>query len=342
MKFRSGFLFATVSLFFCCAVAAKGSTYMDSASAHTITALQMNLSNSNYHAADSLCNAFISHRPWDPAGYLFRGVRLLNEMFEYENTARKDELFAALDTVYLLAESIRDTAQPHTAAWMSLWIGHAKAHKSLWESRFGMFTSALKTGLQAKSEYERGLATDATVTDLLFGLGNYHYWKSVKGGMLTSIGLLSDEREKGITELHRAATTSLISQEAAKDAFIWIWLDQKKYDKVIARCEERIAEYPNGWQFYWPLAEAYYASNKFMKSAAVYAKLREKGQQEPGNYINLVTSDYYLYLCYDALNDKEGRQNVTDQFMKYYRKLPDFCKQRRRDKIDFLRRASRL
>ncbi len=315
---------------------------MDSASASNITALQASLSNSNYQTADSLCNAIIDRRPWDPAGYLFRGVRLLNEMFEYENTEKKEELFATLDTVYLLAEPIRDTAQPHIAAWMSLWIGHAKAHKSLWESRFGGFPAALKTGLQAKNEYERGLQSDTTVTDLFFGLGNYHYWKSVKAGMLTSVGIISDERERGIAELNQAATTSVISQEVAKDAFIWIWLDQKKYDEVIARCEERIALYPQGWQFYWPLAEAYYASNRYMKSAAVYTKLHEQHQKEPGNYINLVTSDYYLYLCYDALNDKEKCKMITDQFMEYYRKLPDFCKQRRRDKIDFLRRAARL
>ncbi len=338
---RSGFLF-TAALLLLGPHAVKSTAYMDSASAGAITALQASLSNSDYQAADSLCNAFIDRRPWDPAGYLFRGVRLLNEMFEYENTDKKEHLFATLDTVYLLAEPIRDTAKPELAAWMSLWIGHAKAHKSLWESRFGAFTSALKTGLQARSEYERGLQFDTTVTDLLFGLGNYHYWKSVKAGMLTSVGIVSDEREKGIAELYQAAATSVVSREAAFNAFIWIWLSQKKYDDVIARCEDRIAVYPQGRQFYWPLAEAYYESNRFMKSAVTYEKIREQNIQKPGNYINVVTCDYYLYLCYDALNDKEQCKMVTDRFMEYYRKLPNFCKQRRRDKIDFLRRASRL
>lgn len=343
MSFRSGFLFSLLLIpALLRAETGHSPAYPDSVTVQAIQEIQRHLSNSAYAAADSICGQLIAHDPNDPAGYLFRGVRLLNEMFEQEEELYKDELFAMIDTVLVLAERIRDTCGAQKGAWMSLWMGHAKAHKSLWESRFGFFASALRTGLQAKSEYEKGYELDSTNRDLLFGLGNYHYWKSAKGGVLRSVGIVSDDRDQGIAELAMAAESSLVSREAAKDAMIWIRFDRKEYDSVITLCQERIALYPEGWHFYWPLAQAYYESRSYLKAEQTYAHLRFHYNEAPGNYINLISCDYYRYQCYDQLKEKDSCRLVADQFMEYYRDIPSDSRQRKRNWIDYLRRAARL
>lgn len=315
--------------------------YLDGAKARDLVGIQRLLYNDRFHEADSLTRTMIEEYPDDPAGYLFRAVTLITVMFDREDNLFAEEFHLLIDSARLKAESIRDTASNRTCAWMGLFLGHAEAYRSLWESRFGSLVSAIKMGRRAKKEYERGLACDGSLYDLYFGLGLYHYWKSAKAGVLRWIGLIHNDKDKGIAQLHLAADSSLISRESARNALIWIRLDRKEHDSVIASCRRMRKSYPDGKALLWPLARAYYQKKDYQNALETFQLLRERIADDPGNCFNLIECDYHLYRCLERLSMNAEADSVADRMQRYYRNIPKDVRRRQRTKIALLRRAAK-
>jgi tetratricopeptide (TPR) repeat protein len=298
--------------------------------------------NDEYQAATSLAHEMMASYPDDPSSYLCQALVLISEMFDREENLFEKEFRELLDNVESKASKINDTASASTCARMSLLVGHARAYRSLWESHFGSFIKAITYGREAKIEYEKGLACDSSLYDLYFGLGLYHYWKSAKVGLLRSVGVFSDEREKGKAELSLAVDSSVISQELAHCALIWIHLDQKEYDSAVAKCRVMLNRYPDGKTFLWPLAKAYFEKKDYQKAAKTLERLRERLTVDPGNYFNLIECDYYRYVCYEQLSMNAEAAQVARSAARYCKQLPSDTMRRQRSKIAFLKRAARM
>ncbi len=315
--------------------------YLDGAKSQYLLNIQELLYNDRFNGADSLARVMIEEYPDDPAGYLFRAITLVTVMFDREENLNPEQFNRLIDTTVTKALSIRDTASNCTRAWMCLFLGHAEAYRSLWESRYGSLVSAVKMGRRARKEYERGLACDSSLYDLYFGLGLYNYWKSAKAGFLRWIGLIHNDKDKGITQLHLAADSSFISQESAYSALIWIGLDRGQYDSVIAGCREMRKKYPDGKALLWPLARAYYEKKDFPNAVKTFELLRERIACDPGNYFNLIECDYYLYRCSEKLSMKREADGIAGRMQQYYGQIPKEIRKKQRLKIALLRRAAR-
>jgi hypothetical protein len=315
--------------------------YLDSARLRQLLRVQQSLYNDKYHEADSLTEAMIEQYPDDPAGYLFRAVTLITVMFDREDNLYPEEFNRLIDSALSKASILCDTASNGTRAWMCLFLGHAEAYRSLWESRFGSLVTAIKKGRRAKEEYERGLTYDSSLYDLYFGLGLYHYWKSAKAGVLRWIGLIHNDKNKGITQLYLAADSSLISRESARSALIWIRLDRKEYDSVIAGCRQMRKRYPDGKALLWPLARAYYEKKDYRNALQTFQLLRRRIADDPGNYSNLIECDYHLFRCFEKLSLDAEADKVAVGMQQYYEKIPKDIRRRQRAKIALLRRAAK-
>jgi hypothetical protein len=339
---RSARQFTLVVTLLTLPVAVCAGSYMDSAGTSLLTQVQENIYNGRFRQAESLAVVYMDTHSEDPAGYLCQAVVLTSEMFDREENLYEKQLFDLLDTVLARSAKIMDTTSPTVCSWMHLYTGHAYAYRALWEAHFGSLIKAIKLGHQAKEEYERGLLCDSSLYDLYFGLGLYHYWKSAKAGLLRSVGLFEDERDRGLAELQLAADSSVISRESARGALIWIQLDRGKYDSVVSVCREMLKKYPDGNTFLWPLAEAYLEKGNYRNGRSTLQLLRDRLAVEPGNYFNLVECDYYLYYCYEKLSMKSDAEQLADETMQYYQQIPQRTRGQQRDKIAFLKRASKM
>ncbi|HKK21037.1 MAG TPA: hypothetical protein VJ983_06150 [candidate division Zixibacteria bacterium] len=320
---------------------AAAGVYPDTITQRFLKDIQADLFNDEYSRAYSSLDSFIQVRPDDPIGYLFKAGAYMAEMTDAEENLYPHKFRQMADTAISLAKSRIDTTQPELSAWMYLVIGHARAYESLWESRFGSFSSALSLGLKAKSAYEDGLSMDSSVYDLYGGLGMYHYWKSAKAGLLRVLRIFSNDKQKGIDELHLTIDSSLISSATARNALIYIWLDCDRYDSAIATSKAMSAEYPGGKQFLWPLAEAYVAEKQYAEAVDVYLQLQKRLCEDPGNYYNLIECDYDLYQCYDKLDEDALAGNVALGMAEYYNRIPDETLKRQRSKIGYLNRRAK-
>lgn len=301
--------------------------------------IQSSVFNDNFIEASSRADSLIALYPDDPIGYLFKSAVYLAEMTDAEENLYPVEFHKLIDTVIVLTDSKK--ADSNFFAWMSLWKGHAHAYRSLWESRFGSFSSALKHGFKAKSCYEEGLEHDSTLYDLYGGIGMYHYWKSAKTGMLRWLGIFKNEKQKGIDELYLTIDSSLLSRYSARNALVWIYFDKKEYDSVIAICNELLKQFPDGKIFLWPLAEAFNKNKDYKSAINIYNSVREKLIVNPGNYYNLIECDFKLLRSLEKLNNKKEAHEFAVKFLDYYEKIPKDISWRQRNKVSYLKRASK-
>jgi len=321
-------------------VTAEDIAYPDSIQVRLLGSVQDDLYCNRYAAADSVARQLIELYPNDPAGYLFRAIGMVTEMFDAEENLYEAEFRVLIDTVEVLAAPGVSEADPRRRAWLYLYLGHARSYRALWESRFGSMVTALKKARDGSGDYKRGLEADSTVHDLYFGLGLYHYWKSAKAGVLRWVGLIRNDRDRGIRQLQLAADSSLISRQAARAALIWILIDRKEYEQAYALAETMQAEYKRGWTFLWPMAQIRFRQKDYRCAADLFATLRRHIAQKPGNYYNLIECDYHLAYALDRLEMIDSSRTAASAAQAYAVKIPKSTRHRQRDHLCYLARRA--
>ncbi len=332
------FISAVILCFLVAAKSVRSESYIDSARLDLFTRAQEYLFNDRFAAADSAYASYVERQPDDPAGHLFRAAGLMADMSDREENSHPDRFHALLDISDSLTLRILDSCDANTAAWMYLLRGHSLAYRSLWESRFGSFLSAVRNGFAANDQYETGLEYDSGLTDLYAGIGSYHYWKSAKAGLLRTVGVFKNEKKKGIAELRDAAANSMLHRELAQSALIWIWLDKKEYDSAWTMASRFVSKYPDGKTFMWPMAQALFRQGKYPEAGEVYRTLRSKLAASPGNFYNLIEVDYFVTQTYNWMGEDEEARKAAVRLLEYYDRIPGKTIKRQKDRINFLKR----
>lgn len=314
---------------------------MDQERQQFVEQIQSLIFNDRFDRADSLSREQCLAHPEDPTPFLFRATALVAKMSAEENNSDGDTMKQLLDSVETLTQLWIDTACANTCAWMYLYRGHARAYRSLWESRFGSFISAVKIGLSSSDQYEQGLKYDRNLIDLYAGLGAYHYWKSAKAGFLRWIGIFRNEKGKGLAELYRSADSSLVHKESARSSLIWIWFDQEQFDSTVSIAREFVQRYPEGTTFLWPIAQAFYMQEIYDSAVVVFEQIRSKLSLRPGNYFNLIECDFHIAKCQTWLSQDERLDSTLERFDSYAEKIPSNIRRKQRSRILYLERLSK-
>jgi len=268
--------------------------YPDSATTEQLIQVQRYLFNDNFDAADSLADVMMDERPNDPSGFFCAGVATLVRMFDAESKEGSEQFHRFMDSSESLAQSGTHTRDSNYVAWNYYFLANTISYRAMWKAKFGSPFLALRAAVKAKGFYERGLEHDSTVTDLYLGLGLFHYWKSVKAGILRRIGIFHNDIDRGIEEIYLAAANSAVSREAARNALVWVWLDRKEYDSVLVIGAEMENAYPEGKTFLWPMAEAYEELGRHEEAVCTYERIRTLLLEQPGNYYNLIECDFRI------------------------------------------------
>jgi len=292
--------------------------------------------NGDYKTAYKMLDELCLEDTTDPSGYIFRAAVLQAEMIDKEENLYGDKLKALCDSTRLMAQERLIKCSSQDSALCYLYLGHQYAYRALWEARFGSKLSALKSGFKARSQYQKGLDIDSTLYDLYLGLGSFHYWKSVKSGLLRWVGIFKDERKKGISEVKLAADSSLFSREASHSALIWILINEKEYDSAIALSKTMLLKYPDGNSLLWPLAESYFKSEQYEAAAETYGLILKHLKNNPGNYYNIIESIYWFYKSLQIIEQSEELKDAIVYFNSIYNDIPKSTLKRQKSKLRFL------
>ncbi|UCD94577.1 MAG: hypothetical protein JSU69_00565 [Candidatus Zixiibacteriota bacterium] len=274
----------------------------------------------------------------DPAGYIYRAAVLHSEMMDREENLYSHAFKLLCDSAKWAAQKWLTRCPSRDSALCYLYLGHQYAFQSLWEARFASRFAALSLGLKAGRQYRKGLRTDSTMYDLYLGLGSYHYWKSVRAGLLRTVGIFKDERDKGIAEIELAADSSIFSGDASKSALIWIMINEENYDSAVSLCLAMLDRYPGGNSFLWPLAESYFRSERFAEAVEVYDRLFENLKNRPGNFYNVIESAYWRNKAADKIGDTLKTEEILSFLDSAYDDIPKNIRRKQRSRLAYLMR----
>lgn len=302
------------------------------------------LFNDDYLRADSVYSVCEKIDSNNPAWSLFRAGVLMARMTYEEQMIDTGAFFRRLnhsmsycDTV--LADSSNQS--PGRLAWTRLLKGHNWAYRSLYEARFGSKLSAARYGIRAYKQYRAGLELDSTCYDLYFGLGSFHYWKTVKAGIMRYVLFMSNDKEEGIEELYLAMDSSLVHQELARSALIWVYLNEKQYDSTIAIAQEFVERYPDGCTYLWPIAQAQYDQKQYEEARDTYERIRERLQERPAGYYNLIECDFYIVRCLRELDRDDEARIAAQRINDYLEDVHEVIRKKQRSHLRELIRVGR-
>lgn len=317
---------------------AAATPYMHPEKARLLVEAQEAMAAEQFGVADSLEQQLVSLFPGDPARWLIRAGRMMSEMSAAEEQLYSAEFHQALDSLEQSARARLALAPDSTtSSWMYLYIGHSKAWRAVYQSKFGSTLSAIRNGMAANGAYKEGLALDSTNVDHYLGLGTFRYWRTVKGGVLRWIGLIPNERREGI-QMHRvAAASSTISRQAALTSLLWVWLHEKEYDSVVTLASELRDRYPQVGALLWPLGAALAGAEQWEAAAAVFDTLRQRYAPRPGNYFNLIECDYQIAHAANAAGNRAKAELCARMVMGYLDLVPERTRERQKRKLEELR-----
>jgi len=167
----------------------------------------------------------IKLKPDKPVGYFFIAGAYRTIMYDYRSLTYQQEfeeyVQKAIDIGKNLTESGDATSEDY------FYYAGALGYLGIFKSDLGSWWSAFRLGLRAKGVMEKALEMDSTNYDAYFGLGTYHYWRSVKTKIFWWLPFISDDRAKGISEIKLAIEKGKYSGREGKYSLLVVTGDRQ-------------------------------------------------------------------------------------------------------------------
>ena len=274
--------------------------------------------------------------PDNPIGYFYVSASLQTVMDDYRNYSNTDDLSRYLDLAIEKGEQIKEGGNLTAYDWF--YYGGAVGFRGIHKALTGNWMGGFVDGLKGKSYLENALELDPEMYDVYYGLGSYHFWKSLKSRVFWWLPFVSDKRQMGVDMIMVAIEKGKYSRKDAKLALVRIWVENKEYDKAFAMVNELRKIYPNKPFLLWLLARAQLENRMYDEALGTYQKLLAVLTSSP--YYHPAGEVECRYFMARALYEKkEYRQSYTQ--LDALLALEDAAGDNRLVR-DFLRKAKKL
>ncbi len=217
--------------------------------------------------------------PNDPIGYFYVAASIQTMMDDYRNYSYQDEFNKYMDLSIKMAEAKRK--QKHLTADDYLYLGGAIGYRGIHKALTGNWPGAFVDGLKGKGYLEDALKLNPKLYDVYYGLGSYHFWKSLKSKIFWWLPFVADNRQKGIDMIKLAIEKGRFSIDDAQLALVRIWVENKEYDKAFAQIkmlQKRHLEKP---YLLWLLGQAQRDNQMYDGAIQTYQQLLEALKSSP-------------------------------------------------------------
>ncbi len=119
----------------------------------------------------------------------------------------------------------------------------AEGYTSYFDGINGNWLSAISTGINSISDFEKILKSNEKFYEAYIAIGTFEYWKSRKLEFMGWLPFSSDTKNIGIDLLIVAIDSSSYNSHLAINSLIWIYIDQKKYDDAIKIARSSIKKF---------------------------------------------------------------------------------------------------
>jgi tetratricopeptide (TPR) repeat protein len=189
--------------------------------------------------------------PEHPSGYLCMAATLQAECTDYGERMNRKTFDSLLAQGQILAEHMINSHED--SVWGFYYVGTAQAYRAFSESEEGKLYNAIMDGVSSAKMFEQCLSLDSTFYDAMAGLGTYYYWRSKKTEFLSWLPFISDRKDEGIRLVNEAMDHGTYDRFVARNALIWIYINEHRLDDALKIIEKGLASYPENRSFLWGL-----------------------------------------------------------------------------------------
>jgi tetratricopeptide (TPR) repeat protein len=269
--------------------------------------------NQDYDAAELIFNSLDFEYPRLPLGKIYLAANKIAEAYDYSEDFDETFILNNLDAAKDQAEDL--IIKYDDNIWYRYFNALAEGYTSYFNGINGNWLSAISTGVNSISEFEKILESNDKFYEAYIAIGTFEYWKSRKLEFMDWLPFASDTKSISIERLIVAIDSSSYNSHLAINSLIWIYIDQKKYDDAIKVAEKALSEFPQSRSFKWGLARAYEEKNP-LKAIELYLEiLNSYPDALRENYVNEITLKHIIAQQYVKLGDKDKAIKYCDEIL---------------------------
>lgn len=289
----------------------RGQTYPDPVVDSTLKYGINKIILQDYSAAEKTFSTLDSTRPELPLGKIYLAAVKIARSYDYG----EDYNESLIDSILELAieESNSLLSANGINHWNKYFLSLSEGYLAYFKALNGEWLSSLSSGTDALSDFSELASEDSNFYEAYIAIGTYKYWKSRKTEFFDWIPGYTDEREEGIRLLEKAVQHSTYNTYLAVNSLIWIYIDQKKYNKAAGLAEEVLKEYPGSRFFEWGLGRAYEEIDHH-KAIDVYNKILVSLPANLNHY-NEIVLKHLIAQQYAALGENKKALSLCDEIL---------------------------
>ncbi|RJP74260.1 MAG: hypothetical protein C4539_00450 [Ignavibacteriales bacterium] len=248
-----------------------------------------------------------------PLGDIFTAAVFIAEANDYGEKADIDTINKLLTRAAEKAKILYEAAPDDL--WNSYYYALIKGYSAYFEALNDNYITAFADGLSSISYFEKCIAKDSSFYEAYLALGIYKYWRSEKTASLTWLPFIEDEREVGIKFLKFALKHDCYNSYLGINSLLWIYINQKEYNKAINVVENSGNKYKDCRFLKWALADAYERIDK-KKAISIYYELLNFYDRMPGqNHLNEIVLKHKIAMLYEQTGEFNKALKLCDEIL---------------------------
>jgi tetratricopeptide (TPR) repeat protein len=266
-----------------------------------------------YDEAEKLFDQLDKTRKDIPLGKIYLAAIQIAKSYDYEQPYNHELITKYLDGAKRISERLikSDNKNIWNNYFYALTEGYIAYYNALRES----WLQAFSTGLSSVSAFEDCLEIDNKFYESFIAIGNYKFWKSKKTEFINWLPFVDDEKELGIKYLQNAVKYSGYNSHLAIHSLIWIYIEQKNFEKAIEVAELALKKHPESRIFKWGLARSYENIDP-AKSVLLYKEILYSYPKDlNSNKINEVTLKHIIAQQLVKINKRDEALKICDEIL---------------------------
>ncbi len=231
--------------------------------------------------------------PEHPIGYFFTAAVYQTLIDDYRTDKYKSEFLKYIEQAI---EKGSERVNPNPNAKDYFYLGASYGYRGIYRAFHGGWWGAFRDGVKGKGFLEKALEKDSTLYDCYFGLGTYHYWRSVKSKAFWWLPFIGDDRPKGIRYTKLSIEKGNFARIEGQYALIRIYAEEKDYKEVLNWAEKVKPIFESDPFTMWLVGSSYIGLHKLSEAESTYQKL-----------LSFLKSSTY----YDKAAEAECRYNLA-------------------------------
>lgn len=178
-----------------------------------------------------------------PIGYFGKMVVYQSIMSNYRVRTFESEYDSLLNLIiHIGKEALKKDREDIHARFF---LGGAYEYRGMFKARKKDYAGAIADGLKGITELKRVIDLDPYFYDALYGLGLYHYWRSVKTNIAGVVPFFKKGKNRGIREIWSAVRKGNFSTVAGRSSLVYIYCNEGEYQKAWRLNSEIYKRYPD-------------------------------------------------------------------------------------------------